>query len=177
MISAPRDMYGANMFRLFYEELGMKRVCKILDVHERSVYRWLHETTPVPKMAVLALYWESMYGRALIDTDHFNEMRMVHGKIRSLEDQIRKQQAIIEGLRQLQFGTANEPYFEELRNVYAYSTGSYEFVLPTTHSAADVPPRGESDAIANPHAPSGQAIQAMVETQTPSQHQAVRAVG
>jgi hypothetical protein len=177
MISAPRNMYGVDMFRLFYKELGMKRVCKILDVNEQTVSRWLREVVQVPKMAVLALYWESMYGRSLIDTDHFNELQMVYGQIRSLEDEVRKQQAVIEGLRQLQYGTANEPYFQKLRNVHAYSTGSYEFALPTTHSAADVSTGGEPDALANSHAQSGQKLSAMVEAQTPSQHQAVRALG
>lgn len=114
MISAPKNVYGPNLFKIFVEELGgPKRVCKMLDVTERSVWRWLAEGT-APKAAVLALYWESQYGRSLIAADHHNEISLLHGRIRLLEDQFARAAQVIAGLKLLHYGTANEPYFDEL---------------------------------------------------------------
>lgn len=113
MISAPKNIYGPDVFKIFVHELGgSKRVCKMLDVTERTVWRWLAEDS-VPKMAVLALYWESRYGRSLIDTDHHTEMVLLRGQIQILEKQFTRAAHVIQGLRALNYGTANEPLFDE----------------------------------------------------------------
>jgi hypothetical protein len=177
MLTAPRNMYGAGMFRLLYEELGFEKTRKILDVSESTLRRWLRGAIPVPKMAVLALYWESMYGRGLIDAEHTNEMRMVYGKIRSLEDELQHCKEIIAGLRKMDYGTANEPYFEELRKHHAYPAGSYEIFLQTAHSASDVPAFGEPHAPDHPHAPGGHELPTLAETAALPQRQKTRAVG
>lgn len=114
MISAPKNVYGPDIFKMFVNELGgPKRVCKMLDVIERTVWRWLAEDS-VPKMAVRALYWETQYGRSLIDTDHHNEVILMRGRIHLLEEQFARASRVIAGLKLLNFGTANEPYFDEL---------------------------------------------------------------
>jgi hypothetical protein len=177
MLSAPRDMYGAGMFQLFYEELGMQRVCKILDVNERTVSAWVNEVVAVPKMAVLALYWESMYGRATIDVEHSNELRMLYGKIRSLEEELQKRGDVIAGLRQMQYGTANEPYFEELGQHHAYSSGAYEILLQTHDGSAHVPSQSESNAHTHAFAPGSSKLSALAKTETTPQRQKTRAVG
>jgi hypothetical protein len=115
MISAPKNIYGPDLFKSFVHELGgPKLVCKKLDVTERTVWRWLAEGT-VPKMAVLALYWESQYGRSLIDTDHHNETVILRTRIKILEDQFVRAKDVITGMKLLNYGTANEPLYDEKR--------------------------------------------------------------
>jgi hypothetical protein len=65
-------------------------------------------------MAVLALFWESRYGRSLIDTDQVNEIRILYRRIHHLEAQYVKAKEIVTGLRRLHTGTANEAYFDDL---------------------------------------------------------------
>lgn len=113
MISAPKNIYGPDVFKIFVYELGgPKRVSKMLDVTERTIRRWFADGS-VPKMAVLALYWETRYGRSLIDTDHHAEVVLLRGHIQILEQQFVQATHIIHGLRALDYGTANEPLFDE----------------------------------------------------------------
>jgi hypothetical protein len=119
MISAPKDISGPNLFKIFLDELGLPRVCRILGVHETTVHRWKRGATPVPKMAVLALYWETQYGRSMIETGLTNEIRVLYRRVRILEDQYIRAKDIITGLRRLHTGTANEPVFQELDDCYA----------------------------------------------------------
>lgn len=113
MISAPHDMYGPNLFELFVQELSIGRAAQILGESESKIKRWIR-TERVPKMAVLALYWETQYGRSLIDSDHRNELSLMSLRIRILEQQLVKAKDIITGLRRFNYGTANEPLFDEL---------------------------------------------------------------
>lgn len=112
MISAPKNIYGPDVFKRFVFELGgPKRICKMLDVAERTVWRWLADES-VPKMAVLALYWETQYGRSLIDSDHHAETALLRGHVQLLQDQFTRAQHVIAGLKLLNYGTANEPLFD-----------------------------------------------------------------
>ncbi len=114
MISAPKNVYGPDIFKMFVHELGgPRKVCRMLDVTERTIWRWLADDN-VPKMAVRALYWETQYGRSLVDADHHNEVILMNGRIRLLEEQFARAARVIAGLKLLNFGTANEPYFDEL---------------------------------------------------------------
>ena len=112
MISAPRDIYGSNVFKQFVHELaGPVRVAKFLEVSERTVRRWLAEGS-APRMACLALYWETQYGRSLVDADHQTEVALLRGRVQLLEEQFQRAKDVVTGLKQLHFGTANEPYFD-----------------------------------------------------------------
>jgi hypothetical protein len=111
---APRDIYGPNAFREFVHELGgAKSVAKYLEVTERTVLRWLSEGN-VPRAAVLALYWETQYGRAQIFTDQVNEIRALYARVHLLQDQYTRAKDIVAGVRKLHTGGANEPIFEEM---------------------------------------------------------------
>lgn len=111
---APRDIYGPNAFREFVHQLGgTKSVAKYLEVGERTVRRWLSEGD-VPRAAVLALYWETQYGRAQIFTEQVNEIRALYARVRLLQDQYTRAKDIVTGLRKLHTGGANEPLFEEM---------------------------------------------------------------
>lgn len=111
MITAPKDCHGINVFKHFLEEIPLKRAAKILAVTERTIWRWL-STGKVPKAAVLALYWETSYGRSLIDADHINEIQYMRRQNVLLLDQLNRARDIISGLRSLHAGTANQPLYE-----------------------------------------------------------------
>lgn len=130
MISAPKEIWGINVFKIFVKELGMARTCKILDVTERTVYRWLSNTGvadkhPVPRMAVLALYWETQYGKMLVDSDQVNEIRLLYARIHVLEAQFSKARDIVAGLRRMHTGTANEAYFDDLPDLAGFELDTY----------------------------------------------------
>ena len=141
MITAPRDIWGTNLFEIFVQELGAKRVCELLEVPPVRVRRWLKGTTPVPRMAVLALYWETQYGRSMVHEHQVNEIRLLYLRVHLLEEQFRKAKDIVTGLRKLHTGTANEPYFEDLGDLHSYDKfapnqwGTVPYVAPTYRAA------------------------------------------
>lgn len=135
MIAAPKNIYGPNMFKIFVHELGgPKLVCKFLDVAERTVWRWLAEES-APKMAVLALFWETKYGKSLVNTDQVNEIRQLYLRIRILESQYTRAKDIVAGLRRLHTGTANEAYFDELIDLRADMPNTYGQSAPIAAAA------------------------------------------
>lgn len=148
MISAPPNIYGIDVFNIFLHEVTVKRAAKILDVTERTIWRWKSEGK-VPKAAVLALYWESQYGRSLIDTDHHNETVLLRSRIRILEEQFVRAKDIITGMKLLNYGTANQPFFDEEGEFNVLNpTTDLSASVPTTDafgSASSVPDQGESD--------------------------------
>src|SRR3990167_7375409 len=125
MFHAPKNIYGPNLFRMFVDELGgPKKVCKFLDVTERTVWRWL-ATENVPRAQVLALYWETKYGRSQIFTDQVNEIRLLYRKVCILQEQYVRAKEIVTGLRRLNAGTANEAIFEELATCHELPPDTY----------------------------------------------------
>lgn len=115
MISAPKDIFSTEFFDTMVHELTLARVSKLLGVDERTIRRWIRTGT-APRTAYLAIFWESRWGRSIIDTDHHNEMQLMTQRLRILEGQVVKAKDIITGLRRMQYGTANEPLFDELRD-------------------------------------------------------------
>ena len=125
MLTAPNYIRGPNLFKIFVDKLGgPKLVCKFLDVTERTVWRWLAEES-APKMAVLSLFWETQYGRSLVQTDQVNEIRLMYRRIEILQGQYIRAKEIITGLRRLHSGTANEAYFDEMEDLNATMPNTY----------------------------------------------------
>lgn len=117
MLSAPKTIFGPNIFRIFVNELGgIKRVAKFLDVSERTIGYWLAKDRP-PRAAVLAMYWETQYGRSLIESDQITEIRLLYRRVHILQEQYAKAREIVTGLRRLQTDTANEAFFDELQDL------------------------------------------------------------
>lgn len=131
---APSNIYGAQLFRMFMDELGgVKAAHKYLGVSERTVYTWLSNGR-VPRSAVLALFWESQYGRSQIFTDQVNEIRLLYRRVCLLQEQFQRAKDIIVGLRAMHAGSANEPLFEELPDF-----GPLHSPSVTMHSEAPAP--------------------------------------
>lgn len=145
MIRAPKDIFGPNAFRIFLEELGRERVCKMLDIHENTLRRWLRGTSPVPRMAVLALYWETSYGRSLIESDQVNGIRRLARRVDILLEQYLRAKDVVAGLRRLHTGTANEPYFEEFGDLYANEAVQTQYgTAPTRQHSETAPVHSEN---------------------------------
>ncbi|MGV0959283.1 MAG: hypothetical protein ACOYB1_05540 [Limnohabitans sp.] len=135
MFHAPRDIYGPNLLSAFVHELGgAKPVAKFLHVTERTIRRWL-EKGKVPRAAVLALYWETQYGRSQIFTNQVNEIRLLYRRVCILQDQYERAKDIVIGLRKLHAGTANEPFFDDLSTFSKLPPDTYGAM---TQSSADL---------------------------------------
>ncbi|WP_180125480.1 hypothetical protein [Rhodoferax sp. BLA1] len=136
MIKAENCIRGATMFGAFVHELGgPKLVAKFLDVTERTVWRWLAEEN-APRAAILALYWETQYGRSLIDTDQVNEIRLLYQRIHILTEQYQCAKDIVTALRKLQTGSANEAYFDQLPELKEWRLNTWGEPLDESNTVA-----------------------------------------
>lgn len=128
--SAPKDISGGNLFALFTDECGgTAKVSAFLHVSENTVKRWVKKGT-APRAAVLALFWETNYGRSQLFTSQVNEIRMMSGQINLLEKQYIRAKDIITGLRKFQGDTANEAFFDELPHIGVYPASRYGLTVP-----------------------------------------------
>lgn len=148
MFHAPKNVYGPNLFKILVEEIGgPARAAELLDVTEATVKRWMLGATnapkdcvKVPRAAVLALYWETKYGRSAMFADQVNEIRMLHLQIKILQGQYTRAKDIVAGLRRLHTGTANEAYFDELTEVAGGIKNPYGESAPVLPGAQDAQP-------------------------------------
>jgi hypothetical protein len=134
MFHAPKDIYGPNLFRMFVDELGgVKSVSKFLEATERTVWRWL-ETERIPRSAVLALYWESRYGRSQIFTEQVNEIRLLYRRNCLLQEQYTRAKDIVAGVLKFQGGAANSFVWDELPAITALPSQMLTVSLSDSHA-------------------------------------------
>ena len=76
MLKMPR-LAGAAQLRLFVEEIGFERACKVVQTHPTTMRRWLREASPVPQAVLQALYWLTSYGFS----DAFAEAHWTHQEL------------------------------------------------------------------------------------------------
>jgi len=85
------------------------RVARTLGVSERTVYRWNHGGHP-PRMALLALYWLTRWGRSEVDTRATNDAILAVSYLRSLTDRVRQLELELQHVLALSdTGAANGP--------------------------------------------------------------------
>ena len=119
MITAQRDLGGSEDFRLMVDELGRAFVIRHLAISRQQLAAWLAPDARVPRASVLALYWETHWGRHLIDSDRQNELDLLRGLAKCHERTIailRARVAILElELRAdaPSASSANERWFDE----------------------------------------------------------------
>jgi|GEM_PF-1178379 len=88
-----------------------RRVARYLDVTENTVKRWA-KTGNAPRMASLALFWETRWGQSLLDCDAWNRDQIRIGLVASLQAKVATLEAKIAHLVELgNFGAANDPLF------------------------------------------------------------------
>lgn len=136
---APKNIYGGNLMAVYVDEMGgPQRVAKFLKVHETTVFRWLR-TDKVPRAAVLALYWETQWGRSQIFTEQVNEIRLLYAHVSILQKQFNRARDMVNGMRRLHTGSANEPVFEELASFESMPQDTYGMDSPSGRLHAGLP--------------------------------------
>lgn len=109
MIRTPDDIWGTNAFQAVVDQVSEPRALDILGVRRPLLRRWLSGSVPVPRMAVLALYWESPFGRAMIDSHNVLQMHYQQHEIYRLQkENARLRASIGELVAAGNFGCAND---------------------------------------------------------------------
>lgn len=109
---APNQMWGIEAFRRLVDDVGEVRALEILGVPATSFRRWLNQSTPVPRCAVLALYWSSRWGQSQIDADHANLEAQLRALVGALTEQNRELRAQVADLMKAAAdGCANDRFF------------------------------------------------------------------
>lgn len=125
MIKAPNDMWGLNAFEANLTHIGINYASKLLGTTPSTIKRWI-KTDSVPRYAVLVTFWESRYGRSMIDAHNHWELCHLGRKVCEYETELLKAKRVINALReQGDFDTANDPMFENLGDVDAYRTTEF----------------------------------------------------
>jgi hypothetical protein len=85
------------------------QLCKYLDITHQTLRRWKAAQT-APRMAMLAMYWETPYGASLVNTTAHNGAMYARQEVCGLKAEnamLHARIARLEGLGN--FGSANEP--------------------------------------------------------------------
>jgi hypothetical protein len=113
VVRVPDDMWGSAAFRMLIEDVGTQMALKVLGVPKRTLSQWVRGTRPVPRCAVLALYWSSPLGQSHIDCDHHNEVTTLRALVDALQ---RENRQLRDRLAQLGSGInywcANDLFFD-----------------------------------------------------------------
>ena len=107
--NAPRSL---PIWQLVLEDLGCPpahRVARTLGVSERTVYRW-NQAGCAPRMALLALFWLTRWGRSEVDTRATNDAILAVSYVRSLTDRVRQLEVELQHVLAISdTGAANGP--------------------------------------------------------------------
>ena len=120
MISMQRGLGGVNDFGLMVGELGRAEAMRLLDVSRQQLTAWLKPDARVPRACVLALYWETRWGRSVIDRDRQAEIDLLRAQVRCLAETVGTLRARVKELeiecrsRARAAQSANDRWFSEL---------------------------------------------------------------
>lgn len=99
---------------LMVSALGSPHPCaiaRLLDVHERTVYTWMAQDR-APRPALLALFWETPWGRNWQITNAENEARFASSHIAALQAVNQRLTGRVAYLERIgHYGCANAPTF------------------------------------------------------------------
>lgn len=111
MFTAPKQTPSLSVL---LDDLGRpapRAVARLLDVHERTVYGW-QAKDEAPRAALLALFWESSWGRQWVHAMAVNDARMAAVSVSVLEaENLRLKGRIAYLERVADYGSANAPTF------------------------------------------------------------------
>jgi len=86
-----------------------RRVARVLGISMRTVYRY-NQTGYAPRVACLALFWLTRWGRSAVHTQATNDAIMAVGLVRGLERRIGELTTQVGHLQRLGgYGSANAP--------------------------------------------------------------------
>ena len=84
-------------------------LARVLDVPLRTVRRWVREDQ-APRVAMLAVFWLTRWGRSQVECHAVNDARMMAALARSRADQLAAAHAELSRLLAIgDFGSANAP--------------------------------------------------------------------
>lgn len=106
---APRQLPGLDQIFSDLGEPTARDVGALLGSSRRSFYLW-RQTGYAPRPVMLALFWETSFGRSILDCAAVNEARTARGLVDALDREnamLRARVAYLEGAAD--FGSANAP--------------------------------------------------------------------
>lgn len=109
MFTAPKHLPPLDLMIADLGHPHPREIALFLGVTERTVYNWMQQNE-APRPAALALFWETTWGRSLVDAQAVNGQRVYMGLAQSLQrecDTLRARVAYLE--RVGTFGAANAP--------------------------------------------------------------------
>ena len=84
------------------------RVARVLGIGLRTVYRY-NQTGEAPKVALLALFWLTRWGRSAVHAQATNDAIRACGYVESLRAEVRRLEGNVRQLAALSTGAANDP--------------------------------------------------------------------
>ena len=84
------------------------RVARVLGIGLRTVYRY-NQTGEAPKVALLALFWLTRWGRSSVHAQATNDAILACGYVESLRAEVRRLEGNVRQLAALSTGAANDP--------------------------------------------------------------------
>ena len=111
MFLAPRQLPPLEALLADLGQPAPPVVAQALGVTERTVYGWTAKGA-APRPAALALFWETRWGRSVVDAAAVNGQRVYMGLAQSLEREVHTLRARVAYLERVgNFGAANGPLF------------------------------------------------------------------
>ena len=109
IFKAPAHLPSFSMLLQSLGDPSAQDVARFLGVSLRSFYGWKRADV-APRPIMLALFYESEWGRSLVDAEATNAARVARGLVGSLERENANLRARLARLESLaQFGSANAP--------------------------------------------------------------------
>lgn len=109
MFRAPRQLPPLEALIADIGQPAPAVIAQALGVTERTVYGWLSKGA-APRPAALALFWETSWGRSVVDAQAVNGERVARGLLGALERETATLRARVAYLERVgTFGAANAP--------------------------------------------------------------------
>ena len=133
MFLAPRQLPALDALLSDIGQPAPAVIARALGVSIRTVYGW-QAADQAPRPAHLALFWESRWGRAVIDAQAVNGERWARGHAQALQRELAPLQARIVYLESVgDFGSANAPTLAPaaLPGVTSWRSGPGGYAAPS----------------------------------------------
>lgn len=107
---APRSIPALSQVLPDLGNPSPREIARYLDVSERTVYGW-KAADLAPRAVLLALFWESSYGRSALDCELHNAAQVYRSLSESLNHEAQTLRLRIARLEKMgDFGSANAPH-------------------------------------------------------------------
>jgi hypothetical protein len=92
---------------------GRALTCEFLDIHRTTLDRILAGKSRLPRAYLIALYWETPWGRSVVDTHNHYANYLAHQRIETQEKVIAQLEASIKTLvMEANHLSANSPVYK-----------------------------------------------------------------